>query len=209
MARPTITPEQRKDVRKKIKNAASGLAANLRITFSDTLNNKDITVRAIAKEAGISIGTFYTYYENISDLVQSMWSEPVDELKTKIKNDLMEVQDPVERIRILLKHYVQFSKDNQRVFKSAFLFVRPENATKPKQINLEEDLFYNQLRDAMLKGQQTKIFRDFDVDEMTQTFWAAIHGAIALPINLDRYIFDPSDKLTTRMVESLLKLIIN
>ena len=115
--------------------------------------------------------------------------------------------DPVAKIRTLLEHYARFSVDNRGVFRGAFLFVRPDNQTTPDKINLKDELFYQNLYAAFEEGQAQGIFRQFDPHDMAQLFWAAIHGSLALGVNLDRYNFDSPEVLSSNMIEALLRLL--
>ena len=158
-------------------------------------------------EAGVSIGTFYKYFESREDLAQSLWADPVERLKTNLQARFELAKNPSEQVRVLLKGYVNFALENRRVFRGAFLFVRPDTRPAPEQISLEDEMFYQNLCKAFTEGQRDGSFNTFDSGAMAQVFWAAIHGALALPINLDRYEFDEPDTLSSNMIESLMDLI--
>jgi len=207
MPRPALTVEQRDELRKRIRDAASRLGGSQDVNYADVHNNSNISIRKIAKEAGISVGTFYTYFDSLADLAQSMWSEPVRELELRMSSDFEKTEGAVNKIRMLLEHYVRFSKEFRSVFRGAFLFVRPEGAHKPDVLSLEETNFYSLLCNAMEEGQRTGEFVNFEVREVAQTFWAGIHGALALPINLDRYKFDSSDAIAASMIDALLSMV--
>lgn len=209
MPRPALTVEQRDELRKRIKEAASRLGGSQDVNYADVHNNSNISIRKIAKEAGISVGTFYTYFDSLADLAQSMWSEPVRELELRMRNDFEKTEGAVNKIRILLEHYVRFSKEFRSVFRGAFLFVRPGGAVKPEVLSLKDTDFYNMLCNALEEGQRSGELASFNVREMAQTCWAGIHGALALPVNLDRYKFDSADAISANMIDALLSIISN
>ena len=68
MARPTLTDEQRRATRQKIRKAASELHAELGIA--------NISARGVAERAGVSVGTLYTHFGNLTTLMQSLWRQP-------------------------------------------------------------------------------------------------------------------------------------
>ncbi|MEO0883325.1 MAG: TetR/AcrR family transcriptional regulator [Pseudomonadota bacterium] len=194
-------------MRQRIRDAALEVIRRRKVEPGDTHGYEQITVRDVIDEAGISIGTFYKYFDNRHDLGQSLWSEPVDKLRAEMQADYDRQTSPTEKIRTLLENYVRFSVENRRIFRGAFLFVRPESGEKGPPISLKDEVLYRSLCGAFREGQAAGIFRDFDPHDMAQTFWAGIHGALALPVNLDRLDFDSADKLSTNMIDALLKLI--
>jgi AcrR family transcriptional regulator len=201
MPRIAVSPNQRQQTRNKIRDAASKLIS----TQAGRLDK--ISARAIASEAGVSVGTIYSYYENLSELCRSICHEPVDDLRREFRADADKVDDPVDRIRLLLEHYARFSTEKHAVFKSVFLFVRPESMKKPNKIELNDEVFYCYLRDAIIEGQNCGQIRDDDPNVLAQTLWAGVHGALALPITLDRFAFDSPRKMANHMINSLLGLI--
>jgi len=207
MPRPSVTTEQKHIMRTRIRDAAIRVIRRLELDPAETRGYEQVTIRDVIDEAGISIGTFYKYFENRHDLGQSLWSEPVDKLRFEMQADYDRQTTPADKIRVLLEHYVRFSAENRRVFRGAFLFVRPVNQAKPERANLKDEALYKNLCTAFAEGQDRGDFRAFDSHEMAKIFWAAIHGSLALPVNIDRYEFDTPDKLSTSMIDALLELI--
>jgi len=196
MPRPALTAEQRRKIRSGIREAA--------IKLRTRQDSHKITVRAVAAEAGISVGTFYLYYENLGELAQALWQEPVQDLRVEVQAIAKKTKSPVKRIRKMLECYAQFEVDQHTVFKGAFLFVRPVSMSKPVPVQLKTETFYCLLRDAITEGQQRGEIREGDPGELAQLLWASIHGALAMPINLDRFGFYPSQKMAKKMIRFLL-----
>ncbi len=194
-------------MRSDIRAAAARVIKRLELGPGDVRSYEQVTIRAVIEEANISIGTFYKYFKNREELGQALWAEPVAELRLVMQADFDAATDPVAKIRSLLENYVQFSKDNQRVFKGAFLFVRPDKYHPPQKFELKDEVFYRNLCDGFEEGQQRGVFKTFDRHDMAQVFWAAIHGSLALPVNLDSYDFDGPDTLPANMIDALLEMI--
>ena len=208
MPRPSITPEKKAEMRKRIREATSRVVQRHKLNPGDARGYEAITIREVATEAGISVGTFYKYFSDRSDLAQSLWSEPVEKLKKDMQAAYESATLPVDKLRVLLQHYIQFSVDHRRVFRGAFLFVRADEAPKPESLPLEKEVFYVNLKQALEDGQKLGHFRDFNSRQMAQIFWAAIHGSLALPENLDRYQFDSPEAIAKNMIDELVNLVI-
>ncbi|WP_108811551.1 WHG domain-containing protein [Sphingorhabdus sp. Alg231-15] len=199
MPRPVITPEQRRETRERIRSAAAMLVRQG--------NPEKITIRAVAKQAEVSVGTIYKYFEDISDLGRSLWEEPVNELRAQMSDIAESIDDPTARIHALLCAYVEFAREKHRVFRGAFLYVRPDSRPIPDQTALEEEPYFQFLTSAIAEGQETGAIIDGDPKMLAQLLWAALHGALALPINIERIAFDPPEQIADAMIKSIMALI--
>ena len=197
MARPSHSTEQKRAIRQKIRAAASKL-------YKDS-GGSNVTARSVAKEAGVSIGTLYAYFGSLSEVMQSLWREPVRKLIASMESLASEIDCPRQRLRALLQAYVTFAESNDSVFRSSFLYVRPEAAPPPPQIALANDRFFQLYRATLREGQGSGVFRSGDLDELTQMLLSAIHGSLALPVNLHRLALDPSARIPKLMVDAMLE----
>ena len=196
MARPNHSNQQKEEIRNKIRAAASKL-------YKEG-EGKKITARKVAAEAGVSIGKLYAYFDNLSEIMQSLWREPVRRLIAEMEVLNSEIDCPEERLRALLLRYVEFSEQSASVFRNSFLFVRPEGMNPPPQVALERDRFFQLFRTTLREGQRSGMFRQGELDELTQILLSAVHGSIALPINLHRLALDNSTKIPHKMIDTIL-----
>lgn len=199
MPRPSITPEQRLETRERIRVAAATL---LRQGSPEKIN-----IRSVAKEAGVSVGTIYKYFEDISDLGRSLWQEPLEALRRQMADIAQNTEEPIARIRALLGAYAAFAKEKHRVFRGAFLYVRPETREKPQQTQLEDEPFSQLLKSAIIEGQENGTIVNNDAKMLTQLLWAALHGALALPINIENIAFEPPEQIADEMIDSMMAMI--
>jgi hypothetical protein len=87
------------------------------------------------------------------------------------------------------------------VYRGAFLYVRPEVHPKPEPVALSDDRLFNLNQSTISSGQEQGLFIEGDPTKLAQTLWSAVHGAIALPINIDRLAFDTSPQLVQDMIK--------
>lgn len=197
MARPSLSTQQKEEIRNKIRAAAAKL-------YKEGDGAK-LTARKVATEAGVSIGTLYGYFDNLGEILQSLWRQPVRKLIADMELLNSEIDCPEERLHALMMKYVEFSETSASVFRNSFLFVRPEGMKPPPQVSLERDRFFQLFRSTLREGQGAGVFRKDDLDELTQILLSAIHGSVALPINLHRLALDSSAKVPHRMVDAMLE----
>lgn len=196
MGRPAATEEQRREQRNRIRHAAA------EIYQEDGLGG--LSVRSIARRAGISTGLLYSYFTDVSDLMRSIWLRPVAEFGNEVDAIVGATPDPLERIEALLNAYAAWAHQHPDVYRGVLLLVRPPTTTPIEQDELEQLPIHRALRDAVVEGQAARTIRVDDPEMLAQVLWAGIHGALALPVNLDRFQITPSLQLAPAMIVALI-----
>ncbi len=164
-----------------------------------------ITIRAVAQRASISTGAVYSHFSSLAELAQSLWRAPLEKANAQF-NALAEAEpDPLRRVARLLGAYAEFSLDNPEFLRGAMLFVRPATLDESERVPLEELDFFRLLREAVVAAQGSGQIREGDTRALASGAWAAVHGALALPINLDRYEWGAPSELTMTAVEAAMR----
>lgn len=197
MPRPSLTEAQRREIRHSIRSAAAKLYAENGM--------KDISARSVAKAADVSVGTIYAHFGSLAGLMQSFWKEPVRKLITHLTELADAESDPIERLTKLANAYFEFAMKQKSVYRGSFMFVRPESHEKPQKVSLEEDRLFSLFSAAIADCQKAGQVRAGDPNELTQMLWSGMHGAIALPINVDRLALVSSEEMGPRMIAMLLE----
>lgn len=197
MPRPALTEAQKREIRQQIRKAAATLYAENGIA--------NISARAVAEEAGVSVGTLYAYFENLSELMQSLWREPTRRLVNHMEILARDIGCPKARLNALLDAYVNFAVNQQSVFRSAFLYVRPENQSAPKKVPLQDDQFFQLFCQTLRDGQDQDLFRKGEVAQLVQIIVSAVHGSIALPVNFHRLDLDDTEQVPRQMIDTMME----
>ena len=199
MPRPAATEEERAATRQRIRRAAADLHREGGL--------EAVTVRAVAKKAGISTGLLYSYFANLSDLMRSIWMGPIAELGRRLASVENEVADPVERIERLLSTYVEFTQDHDDTHRGLLLWVRRPTSTTDRNDDPDELMLFASLRRAVEAGQAIDVVRSGDSHVLAQVLWSGVHGALGLPINIDTYDLDDGPTIATEMISTLIRSI--
>lgn len=197
MPRPALTDEQRQQTRSNIRSAAARLYAKSGL--------EKISARAVAEEAGVSVGTLYTHFDSLTALMQSLWKQPVLSLISELETQLLEIDEPLARLRAVLEAYAVFANEHRAVYRGAFMYVRPQSHDKPNAVALKDDRFFSMLSSAIEDAQEQGQVRAGDPERLAQMLWAGVHGAIALPLNVDRLALEPPEATSGPMIEALLE----
>ena len=199
MPRTEATPEQKEEVRRVIRRAAA-----------DVYNlggQGAVSVRAIAKKAGVSVGTVYRYFGSLHGLYESLWTGPGARLEADMRAIARSVHEPRARLRALMTAYVQFAKENPDIYRGVFMFVRPQDKVAKDRKPATESTFASLMCLAIEEGQAEGQFRPGESHEMAQLIWGGLHGCIALPNNFGTLEFSEPDKTIDQMTEVLLSFL--
>ncbi len=198
--RPAATEEQRRAQRRRIREAAVELHGEKGI--------QGITVRAVAQRAGISTGAVYSHFSSLAELAQSLWRAPLAKANAQFAALAEAELDPLRRAERLLSAYAEFSLDNPEFLRGAMLFVRPAPLDESERAPLAELDFFRLLREAVAAAQNSGQIREGDTRALALGAWAAVHGALALPINLERYEWGAPSELTTTAIEAAMRSLV-
>ncbi len=198
MPRPAATSEQRAHIRDRIHRAA--------VAVYEEKGMEGTSARAIAVEAGVSVGRLYSYYANLPDLMRSLWAEPVEEEMIRLRAKVGTISDPLETLRLLLNGYADFAFRRPDILKGAFLLVRTDQGSALPPAPAADE-FERLLGDAVLAGQKTGQIKQGEAGKIAHRLWAGVHGALALPINVESLDFGSPKLLVADMITMLLESI--
>jgi len=197
MARPKATPEQREEIRRGIQIAAAEIYRANGIS--------GISARAVAKEAGVSVGAIYAHFGDLTGLMQSLWTGRVEKQNAVFRETAAAHEAPLDKITALLCEYLRFGVANIQLYRNAFLFVRPESHDAPEKQPVGSMEFAALLLEAIRAAQKTGDVVQSTPETVLQILWSGLHGAMALPLNFDRLDFQPTGEIAASMVDALVK----
>jgi AcrR family transcriptional regulator len=151
--------DQQQIRREEILNAAKEVFSNTGFHQAD--------VSEIAKIANIAKGTVYLYYPTKKALFLAVIELGLERLASEIKNKLQDINDPHEKIKIAIKTYMLFFKNNQKFYR---ILVHPdlelldEIAGTFKDVKLAK---LPQMTNIINKGIEQKIIRSIDAESLS------------------------------------------
>ncbi len=196
MARPAATEAERSEQRQRIRRAAAELY--------QAEGPPALSVRAIAKRAGMSTGLLYSHFASLSDLLRTLWMGPIADLGRSLADVEAAQADPVARIGQLLHTYIDFVVDHPDVHRGLLLFVRPPTSPAPEAGDPDGLVLHAALRRAVAEAQAQGTVREDDPTVLAELLWSGVHGALALPVNTDTYALTDGAELAREMVATLL-----
>ncbi len=165
------------------------------ITLFSTVGFFDTSMKDIANNAKIAVGTIYLYYKSKEELLGGIYKYSSAIVLKRIKLKLKKVSDPLEMLRIIVTESIDLSLKNLDVFMILFvdhkkMAIKNENNSTFNNINEYIKLG----KSILIKGKEDGIF-DFPDHE---NFFSGIMGFWSSIIL--RAVLTPS-KLTNKQIK--------
>jgi len=129
------------DKKEKILNAA------IEVLFQKSFY--DATMEDIAKISGVKKSTIYYYYSSKLDLVFELLKESITTLFTKLKDMLINTEDPKDKIETIVNYYIKMYKENYKLFIAIQRIGYDFMKSKDEKEKMEQ--FFKKLKEEKLK----------------------------------------------------------
>ncbi|MCS7205242.1 MAG: TetR/AcrR family transcriptional regulator [Leptospiraceae bacterium] len=164
------------------------LEAAKQIFFENGYRNT--TIKDITDRAGVSIGTFYLYFDNKLTIYKNVLFEGILQLEEHLRNSVKSIDVDTETaekmIRILAKAYIEFYQRNPEYFDIiAVLNLTEEelreNHTKiSKEIHVKARDILRFIESIIRLGKQKKEFKVENTSAAAITIWSLLEGILIL-----------------------------
>jgi AcrR family transcriptional regulator len=164
-----------------------------------------VSMRKVAKMAGVSAPAIYRHYENKDDLLREIIDEGLGILETYLAPALDE-PTPLERLNRLADRFLDFSIEQPKYFEFAFMI--PSRSISDVRTELAEknwvtfNLALKQIGACMEAG----IFKKDDPLGAAITVWAGVYGLVTLH---RMHRFGPDDELFRQIYRASVDRMLN
>lgn len=135
------------------------------------------TIRNIADEIEYSPGTVYVYFKDKDEILSGLHTMGFQALKSQFM-PLMQVGDPMERLKALGKVYIEYSNENPEMYRLMFSMRAPiAFLEKIKEDEWDEGkATFNILKSTVSECSEQGHFKGHDVEALTYMIWGTVHG---------------------------------
>ncbi|MGD6756390.1 TetR/AcrR family transcriptional regulator [Streptomyces sp. BH105] len=149
----------------------------------------DLSLRAVAREVGISAPSIYLHFRNRAELVATLTRRAYRRLAAELRTakDTAADGEPRAALRTMARHYCAYALDNPRVYHLMFGIERiqvPREDADPSPMREVLQVW----RDAVAPLRRGEAGPDDE--QLAILLWASLHGivsmAVALPFPTDR-----------------------
>ena len=178
------------------------------------------SMRRIASAAGVTATLLYKHFASKEVLLKSIAESFFAELVVSLDSAVDGINDPVERLRRLMRAYVTFGIRNPRAYHLTFMTALPrlrrgeemkrfrDKLRRGESVPPEELLMgmicFARLEMAVAGVVKAKLTHARDVAALSEVVWASGHGLVALVITHDDFGFTPVDRLVEMSIETML-----
>jgi AcrR family transcriptional regulator len=162
-----------------------------------------VSMRKIAEKIGYSATTIYLYFRDKNDLLHQICEQTFARLAQNIKaiNGLSD--NPLEKLRSGLREYVYFGLKHPSQYEIVFITPLPVNV----ESNFEESngrVAFDTMRTVIGECVAANLLKSDDVELISQTLWAGIHGVTALLIQHGGFPFVERERLVDSVIDTLI-----
>jgi len=162
------------------------------------------TIRKIADEVGLSSTALYMHFADKGAILQEICRQAFEALLLANRRAVEQSGPAEERLRRMMRAYVQFGFDNPNAYRLVYM-TRPAELNEGPRSSAREtgvELFrsFEQVVEELEGAGRLRV----DARTAAQAFWAGGHGVVSLMISKPYFDWVDRDTLTTAMMEGLL-----
>ncbi len=117
-------------------------------------------VSEIAHEAGVADGTIYLYFKNKDDLLICIFEEKIAELIARLREKLVEVKTPEEKIWVFVENHLKLLEGNRDLAEMIQIELRQSNKFMKEYIPVQFLEYLDILSGIISEGIAAGVFRE-------------------------------------------------
>lgn len=156
-----------------------------------------VTLRATAREAGVTAPALYGHFANRGEIIEAVISEAFAEFAAAVTDAMRGIADPVERLRAGCGAYVRYAHEQPATYR--ILFTRHRPSAVPRAAAQAAEVFQllvDTIGECVAAGRSAS--RDPAADAVF--LWMALHGLAALPPSHPRFPWPEDHVLLDQVV---------
>ena len=166
------------------------ILTSARTVFAD-YGYAQANMRAIAREAGISVGGLYLYFKNKEELYLTFMQEGMNDLNGRTRDSLLTIEDPVEAIIAFITISIDFARTHKEMiilqgrelgFSFGSDFKRKFSGERRKMIE-----------GIIRTGVKTGIFRECNAADIAKVLFNMLRGYVVSMVIDEESLFTPAE----------------
>jgi len=191
--------KERENLRQEILDAASEMFA--------TEGYANVSMRKIADKIEYSPTTIYLYFKDKNDLLNQICEDTFAKLYQKVSAIQKKSGNSLDCLRKGMRAYIEFGLKHPHHYEVTFITPIMEYLGEdihPYEGSMGERTF-NFLRSQVALAVEDGFLKKGDVDVMSQTMWAAMHGLTSILIGHTDFPFSARNKLIDCLTDTMIK----
>ena len=163
----------------------------------------NVSMRKLADKIGYSATTIYLYFKDKNDLLYQICEQTFARLAFNIKAIQQLSDNPLEKLRSGLREYIYFGLKHPTQYEIVFITPLPIDIDKEFE-ETNGKIAFDTMRTVVAECIAAKLLKHDDVELLSQTLWAGIHGVTALLIQHGGFPFVEREKLIDSVIDTLI-----
>lgn len=190
----------KENLRQEIFDAASELFAKEGIA--------NVSMRKIAEKIEYSPTTIYLYFKDKTTLLHQICEETFAKLAIEVTKIRENTNDPLEILRGGMKAYIEFGLNHPNHYEVVFIAPLDSYVNEGFEYSFENSMgkiAFEKLVESVVMCMQAGVIKNGDVELISQTLWAGMHGLTSLLIGHTEFPFVEKERLIENLIETMIK----
>lgn len=162
------------NLRQALMQAASGFVAKN--------GPEKLSLRALAREVGVSQAAPYRHFEDKVSLLSALASEGFQRLGEKLEQAVTEANgNPIAALTGTGRAYIRFACDNPEIYR--LMFVMKASEFNDEEMRSCHHDAHQILGRVIEMGLDSGVFKAYPADKIALTAWSMVHGYASLVID--------------------------
>ncbi|MBA3709739.1 MAG: TetR/AcrR family transcriptional regulator [Planctomycetes bacterium] len=143
-------------------------------------------IRDIAKHAGCSEAALYRHWKNKDDLVVSLFTEHLAEVRTILEDAIASATDLDGKVHAAIKACYKLYDEHPRVFRFILLVQHELSRTLPNDLRMPQDVVHDLAKDAIKRGEakgDAMVLAAAVIGIFVETAIFVLYGRLAGPLS--------------------------
>lgn len=163
----------------------------------------NVSMRKIANKIGYSATTIYLYFKDKTDLLHQICEQTFARLAQNIKAIQQLSDNPMEKLRSGLREYIHFGLKHPSQYEIVFITPLPQDI-KTEFEETNGKIAFDTMRVVVAECVSANLLKSNDVELISQTLWAGIHGVTSLLIQHGGFPFVERETLIDSVIDTLI-----
>lgn len=144
---------------------------------------RNFSLRKVARATGVSATSVYLHFDSKDHLIHALMEESIERLNNKLENAAKSGTDPIAKLNILARVYVQFALEHAREYQIIYMVSSEEMARYPKDKFRKARRGYELVTEVIKDGVEKKLLDEDQPRTAAYTFWAQLHGVMSVVLS--------------------------
>ena len=162
----------------------------------------EASMRAIARQAGISVGGLYLYFRNKEELYLTFMQDWMKKLTDRTRDALLDTDDPVDALEVFIRIALDFAMNNREIIALQGRELGFSFGSEIKNNFSRERR--NWLASIISKGAANGDFRDVNADEAAKVIFNLLRGYVVSMVIDDESLYT-ADECVNLVLNGLLR----